>query len=151
LVAIDPKKAIDVLGKLLADAAETPTLRDETAKLLGQINRPESQEELLKVLPTAPARLQGSIAVALAATKAGAEKLLEAVQTGKASARLLQERPVEVRLNESKVPDLKERLAKLTQGLPAADQRLQQLQASRRDGFARAKTDIEAGAKVFEK
>jgi putative heme-binding domain-containing protein len=151
LVAIDPKKAIDVLGKLLADAAESPTLRDETAKLLGQINKPEAQEELLKVLPTAPARLQGSIAVALAATKTGAEKLLEAVQTGKASARLLQERPVEVRLNESKVPDLKERLAKLTQGLPAADQRLQQLQAGRRDGFARAKTDLEAGAKIFEK
>jgi putative heme-binding domain-containing protein len=151
LVAIDPKKAIDVLGKLLADAAETPTLRDEAAKLLGQINKPEAQEELLKVLPTAPARLQSSIAVNLAATKTGAEKLLEAVQTGKASARLLQERAVEVRLNESKVPDLKERLAKLTQGLPAADQRLQQLQASRRDGFAKAKTDIEAGAKVFEK
>ena len=41
----------------------------------------------------------------LAGSKTGAEKLLEAVAAGKASPRLLQERPVEVRLAGSKLTD----------------------------------------------
>ena len=46
---------------------------------------------------------------------------------GKASARLLQEPAVDLRLKQSGAPRLKERLAKLTAGLPPADQRLQDL------------------------
>jgi putative heme-binding domain-containing protein len=95
--------------------------------------------------------LQVVIAVHLAASRAGAEKLLDAVAAGKASARLLQERFVAVLLEASKVPDLEKRLAKLTEGLPAADQKLEKLLEARRKGFARAGTDVAKGAKVFEK
>src|SRR5262249_21676843 len=70
---------------------------------------------------------------------------------GKASPRLLQDRAVETKLNEAKVPNLKERLAKLTAGLPPAEERLQDLINQRRDGFPRAKPDAEAGGKHFEK
>jgi putative heme-binding domain-containing protein len=56
-----------------------------------------------------------------------------------------------VRLAAAKLPDLKERLAKLTQGLPPADQHLQELLNRRRAGFAAAKPDAALGAKVFEK
>src|SRR5262249_27945937 len=70
---------------------------------------------------------------------------------GKASARLLQERPVALRLEQAKVPDLKERLAKLTQGLPPADQAVQELLKRRRDGYVKARPDPAAGAQVFEK
>ena len=51
----------------------------------------------------------------------GAEELLKLVAGGKVSARLLQEKGVEVRLNEAKVPQLKERVAQLTAGLPPND------------------------------
>jgi putative heme-binding domain-containing protein len=151
LVKMDAHNHLFLLGDILADSAEPAGVREKAANLLGQINQPESLEELVKALPAAPARLQNVIAVALARTQAGAEKLLGAVAAGKASARLLQDRQVEVVLAASKVPQVKERLAKLTEGLPAADQKLQELMSKRRTGFASAKTDPAVGEKVFEK
>jgi putative heme-binding domain-containing protein len=46
---------------------------------------------------------------------------------------------------------LKERVAKLTAGLPAVDQRLEEMMKQRRAGFLKAKPDVMLGAKVFEK
>ena len=70
---------------------------------------------------------------------------------GKASARLLQEGPLCVRLQQAKIANLDDRLAKLTKGLPTADQRVQVLLNQRRDGYRKAQPDIEVGFKVFEK
>jgi putative heme-binding domain-containing protein len=151
LVSIDPKGHLLLLGDLVRDPEESPAVQDHAASLLAFLNRPECREELLAVLPSAPARLQTVIATGLASSPAGAEKLLEAVASGKASARLLQERPVEVRLVGTHLPGIAERLAKLTQGLPPADQRLQDLLNRRKAGFASARSDVTLGIKVFEK
>ena len=78
-------------------------------------------------------------------SKEGGEKLLEAVAAGKASARLLQEKAVETPLFGSTIPNVKDRVAKLTKGLPPADQKIQELLAARRKGFEAAKPDVEAG------
>jgi putative heme-binding domain-containing protein len=149
LMAIDPKGNVVVLGQLLADATEPMSLREQVAQVLAGSNRRDAQTELLKVLAIAPARLQNTIATGLANSPQGANQLLEAVATGKASARLLQERAVRVRLDRQ--PKLKERLAQLTQGLPSSDQRLEELLRKRRSGFLAAKTDAALGARVFEK
>lgn len=151
LVAIDARQAVSDLGQVLADAAAPITLRERSASLLGGINQAEAQAELLKTLASAPGRLEVAIAVALASSRPGAEKLLDAVTAGKASARLLQERQVEVKLTGSNLPGLKDRVAKLTRGLQPADQRLLELLNRRRQGFASAKTDSSQGAKVYEK
>ncbi len=126
-------------------------LRENTAALLAKANQPETLDQLVKALASAPARLQNKIAADLAGGPAGAAKLLDAVAAGKASARLLQEKAVEVKLVNSKLPAVKERVAVLTKGLPAADQKIQELMAQRRKGFLAAKTDPALGAKVFEK
>jgi putative heme-binding domain-containing protein len=139
------------LGQVLADAGSQVELREQAAALLSRSTRPEAQGELVRALPTAPARLQNGIAAGLAGSTTGAEKLLEAVAAGKASARLLQERAVEVKLTNSKVPNLKERLAGLTAGLPPADQKLNELIQKRRKGYRAAKTNAASGRKVFEK
>src|SRR5262249_37752211 len=89
--------------------------------------------------------------LALVATKPGAENLLDAVATGKASARLLQDQPIADRLRGARIPDLEERIKKLTTGLPTADERLQKLLAQRRGAFEKTKTDAAVGAKVFAK
>jgi putative heme-binding domain-containing protein len=151
LTAIDPKKHTVFLGHILADANEPFLIREQAANVLARLNHGDAYQQLLDALPTAPARLQSNIAVGLASSPAGGEKLLDAVKAGKASARLLQERPVEIRLQQSNLPNLKDRLAKLTQGLPPASKRMEELMASRRKGFLSAKTDSDAGAKVFEK
>src|SRR5262249_47608739 len=56
-----------------------------------------------------------------------------------------------VRLEAARIPQAKERVAKLTQGLTPASQQLQELLKRRRAAFAAAKVDLAVGAKVFEK
>ena len=102
-------------------------------------------------LATAPERLQSAIAQALVRRREGADALLQAIATGKASARLLQQRPVTIILESSGLPKVAERITTLLKGLPPADEKLAALYASRRDGFQNAKADPGLGAKVFEK
>jgi putative heme-binding domain-containing protein len=151
LAAIDVQKSAKALGAVLADAGSPTPMREHAAGLLARANQPETRALLLAALPAAPAPLQHSIAEGLAASREGAEKLLAAVALGKASARLLQERAVTVRLENARLPDLKNRLAKLTAGLPAADARLQQVIAARRKGYLAAKPNLARGALVYAK
>ncbi len=151
LVAINPARSIDVLGRLAADAKAALPLREQVVNSLGATNRPEAHAALLKALASAPARLETTIASALAGSRQGAEKLLDAVAAGKASARLLQDRGIAVRLQQAKVPDLAARLAKLTKGLPPVDERLAEVMNRRRVAFLAAKPNVALGAKVFEK
>jgi putative heme-binding domain-containing protein len=151
LAAIDARKHAVTLGKVVAEAAMPLEARQHAAGLLARANQPETRAQLLVALPVAPARLQTSIAEGLASSKEGGEKLLELVASGKASARLLQERSVTVRLGASRVPGLKERLEKLTAGLPAADAKLQELISQRRRGYLKAKGDPVKGAAIYEK
>ncbi len=151
LAAIDLRRHAAILGKVLMDAEAPIKLREHAANLLGRGNQTETIAQLAQALPVSPARLQNGIAAALAGGRQGAEKLLELVAAGKASARLLQERAVEVKLNQSGAHDLKARVAKLTAGLPPADQRIQELLNRRRAGYLAARPDSAVGLKVFEK
>jgi putative heme-binding domain-containing protein len=151
LVAIDAKKALGVLGRVLADVAAPLNLRERAAQAIGGIDEPQARDELLKVLPTAPGALQMTIASGLASRKPGAEALLQAIAAGKASARILQNRRVELLLVASKLDKVEERIATLLKGLPPADRNLDRLMNRRRTGYAKARHDLEAGARVFEK
>jgi putative heme-binding domain-containing protein len=151
LTAIDDRKHTPLIGRILADANEPLGLREQAAHTLARLNHQDALLQLVNALPIAPAQLQGIIAADLSGSRPGAEKLLEAVAAGTASARLLQEHIVEVRLAAANLPNLKARVAKLTEGLPPADQRMQQLFQRRKDRFAAAKTDPAQGAKVFAK
>jgi putative heme-binding domain-containing protein len=151
LAAIDARRHAATLGHVLADPAASVGLREQAAQALARANQPETQTQLVQALATAPARLQTIIAAGLAGSKTGAEKLFDAVTAGKASAQLLRDRAVELRLATVGVPDWKERLAKLTKGLPAADERIKGLLTKRRTGFLAAQHDREQGVKLFEK
>ncbi len=151
LIKLDASRYAPVVAGVLADAEAPIGLREQSANLLAQANLPQTQEELFKILPTAPARLQTIIAVGLAASPTGAEKLLDAVKTGKASARLLQNAFVRARLDATHLPHLKERIEELTAGLPSAAADMQSLLNRRRDAFLKAKKDTALGAQVFTK
>jgi putative heme-binding domain-containing protein len=151
LVKLDAPRHVPVLASILADAEAPIALREQSANLLAQANLPQTQAELLKILPTAPARLQTVIAVGLAASAAGAAKLLDTIQTGKASARLLQNPFVRARLEAAHLPRAAERIDQLTAGLPPAGADIQALLNRRRTAFLKAKKDVAAGAQVFAK
>ncbi len=151
LVAINPAAAVPLLGRILADAKEPLPLREQAANSLAATNRADAHAALLKGLASAPARLETTIATGLAGSGPGAEKLLDAVAAGKASPRLLQERAIEVRLQQTKIANLRERLTKLTRGLMRPDERLQEVMNRRRSAFHATKPDVSRGLKVFEK
>jgi putative heme-binding domain-containing protein len=151
LAAINAGRAVAPLARVLADTATPLALREQAAGALSSTNRSDAHAELLKALAQAPSQLEKGIAIALASSRGGGEKLLEAVAAGKASARLLQERPVEARLRLAKLPKLDQRLATLTRGLPPLDQGLRKLIDQRRAAFASGKADMALGLKAFEK
>ena len=151
LVGIDPKGTVPLLARLLDDPARPIASREQAATVLASIDQPEARTELIRVLPAAPERLQTTIAAGLATRRAGAEALLDAIKSGKASARLLQERRVSVPLGTTGIQGLSDTLQALTQGLPPADQKMLDLLKHRRAGFDAAKSNPDLGARVFDK
>jgi putative heme-binding domain-containing protein len=151
LIALDAAKHAAALGKVLTDDQASAPVRDHAAAALGKANRPETRKQLVAALPVVPTRVQGRLAAALSLTREGVGDLLAAVEAGKASARLLTDKEVMVRVERSGLPGAREKMAKLTKGLPPADVKIAKLIEARRKGYASAKVDEAKGAKVFEK
>ncbi|RUL82173.1 c-type cytochrome [Tautonia sociabilis] len=149
--AIDPSGSVPPLSALLGSAVEPAAIRDRAAEALGRLSRPESQASLLDTLAIAPSRLQRTIAVALSATEAGAEALLEAVEAGKAPAALLREPGVQIRMTNIGIPAMVSRIEALTEGLPPADEALRQQVDDRLARFSSLEQapDVELGRAVF--
>jgi hypothetical protein len=145
LSVIDPKANLATIERVLSDASKPIGMREWAAQLLGGIDRAEAKAALLAILPVAPERLQGAVAGALVRRRAGADALLNAIASGKASARLLQDRGVTILLESSGLPKVTDRIAALLKGLPAADAKMTALFDRRRDGFQHAKADSGQG------
>ncbi len=151
LVNINPGKAIPPLAKTLLSESESITIREQIANALAGTNHPAAFASLVKGLQNAPARLQTTIALGMSGSAQGGDQLLKAIEAGKASPRLLQDRAIELRLKSVKIANVKDRLKKLTQNLPPADQKALELIAKKRDSFASFKADPALGQKVFQK
>jgi putative heme-binding domain-containing protein len=139
------------VGQILNNSAEPMGLREACAQALEGNRTVDAVTFLGRSLPAAPERLQRMIAASLASTPAGAKALLDAVESGKASARLLQDQAIVTRVLASNLPKANERIAALTQDLPSVDAKLRKLAAKRLQSFAMAKPDAALGAKLFEK
>lgn len=151
LVVLRPDSAIPVVARLVNDDTLAVPLREKFATSLADANTPAAHEALTAALRAAPGRFQSKLAIALASTKGGAELLLAAAETGKAPARLFQERAVRDRLAASKPRDLDARVAKLTKGLPAANAQAQKLIDQRVKSLADTQGSAAKGAEVFTK
>ncbi len=149
LVTLGAERHVDLLGKLVREPDTSYALRERVARAMGGVNQPKLRAELLEALANAPAPTALMLAQALVSTPAGCEALMDAIATGKASARLLLERPIDIRLREARLRDFDARRAKLTAGLPPADTRINDLIRRRRDEFLKAKPDLAMGAKLF--
>ncbi len=155
-LSLNRPRAVPSLASLMTNNAEPVALRLALAQQLGSVDDDSSRKALGTALATAPASLQQPIALALATTRSGADSLLNLVATGKASARLLQDKPVIDRLKATSLPNLDARLSDLTKDLPAPDERLKQLiakfSASQSVALASPAPDVlEKGAAHFKK
>ncbi len=151
IAVVDPSRALILLRDLLASSQAALALRETAAITLSNLERPEAQAAVLDTLPTAPEKLQSTIAAAVVRRREGAQALLRAIESGKASARLLQERRVVIGLENAEIPRLGKRIAALLKGLPPADQKLKELMTKRQAEFHHTAGDASRGARVFEK
>ncbi len=150
LVAIDAKGSLTVLGGIVRQPDRPVTVREVAARLLGSMNNAKARSALVEALQIAPSQLARHLAVNLAQTRSGGEALLTAVAAGRASPRLLQQRDLQARLRDQKLPDLEKRLAELTKGMPSADAKLLALLQQRRASFQKHEPDLQRGRVVFE-
>jgi putative heme-binding domain-containing protein len=121
-------------------------LRKRAAELLAQNG---ITDVVLAALPNAPDELAISIGGALAKTDAGTTALLDLIDAGKTSPRLLLNRAVSGPLTARPKP-LRDRAAALVKDLPPEDARLNAVIAERAAAFAKAKPDTAHGAQVFQ-
>lgn len=151
LAALGAASHVDALAGVVRDPAAPDEARTAAADALGPVNSSNASAALVEAVQTAPEKLQLTFAKALAASAGGAEALLNSIQQGKASPRLLQDANVLERLNVAKVANLDDRVKHLTQGLPAADAQLQKLIDERAAAFNPATASADRGKLVFQK
>ena len=153
LPGIDAGLAVAPLAGVLDEAASRPRAREQAANALAKINQDASRAALLKALPTAPGTPPTGDRHRPGGQPAGGRR---AAQGRRRRQGVGPAAPGEGRRpagsQEAKLPDLEARLATLLNGLPPADQKLNEL-IDRRTGRVRRGEGPtpRGGPQVFEK
>ena len=132
LLSFRPDESLAAIVPWLGDAGLPAPLRERVGRVVASTNRAESPTVLLETLQAAPRRLQIRIAQTLAASRSGAETLLQLVSARKAPASLLQERSIRDKLLAAKLENAQARIDELTRGLSPVKVEIQQLIEQRR-------------------
>lgn len=142
----------DNLVAWLAESRLTPSVQQRTIRLLGFQANSTAHQALVEQLKNSAAQQQAEIALALGQNQEGVEALLNAVDQGKASPRVLQD-PKWQQQTEAIVQsgDLRDRIAKLTSNLPPASAQEQANIQKFLELHVSSRASLEAGAKSFEK
>jgi len=136
-------------SEILRQPDSQPELAREAIAVLGRTATPEATAILLASLAIAPADLGVLIAAELAASDHRATRLLELIESGKASPTLL--RHTLVAGNFAQRPQtLRDLAAQLSFGLPPENERLDQLIAARATSFTHGVSDLGRGSIVFD-
>ena len=149
--ALSRERTAPLLADIVTDNSGSTSLRIAATELLSKLSTPPEVGLTLEMAVTAaPATVQRELALAMASATPGAEVLLATIEKGKASPRLLQDKLIAERLRASKPDQVNERIALLTNGLPAADDRINTLIAQRTQAFSTAKTNPQRGMEVYK-
>ncbi|HVV00760.1 MAG TPA: c-type cytochrome, partial [Verrucomicrobiae bacterium] len=167
LAAAEGESSVPELADVFSNSRNPEPLREGVAFLLAKINGAHARSVLSAGLAAAPFAAQRKIAAAMAANSQGAEALLETVERGKVSARVLRDNQVKERLEASlggsagteasirpvaiknQPSSLDARLAKLTKDLEPISAEKQKLIDSRYQGFLSGHGSASRGAAVF--
>ena len=136
------------LGRILTSAAGLPVRRVAAERLAKIPAGATARGALAAALPAAGTDLAIIVAGGLAQSEEGAAALVALVGEGRAPASLLRHGRVAPAL-ERHSPDVRERVAELTRGLPGEDARLDAVIAARIGAHGEAKRDARRGAEVF--
>ena len=160
LLKLHPDARRNVLREAAGLTSVSPALREAClAAVAGGVADAGSDRDaaevaalLKQVVQAAPAETQRQLAVQLAGDRDGAAALLDLIQQGTASPRLLQEALLVERLRTWNLADFEARLASLTADLPDVAAALTELLNSRRELFrtSTAALDDARGRALFK-
>jgi putative heme-binding domain-containing protein len=151
LVRIDAKAELPAIEAAVRNPETPIKVRCDIVDTLRQTTDPASRAFLVSLLQVAPAQLAASVVDTLARSRDGAVVLIEAVEKGRCSPQLLTDPGLQGRLRASAGPQLEARLAKLLEGLPKVDERINKAIAARAADFSKASPNAERGVAVFQK
>jgi putative heme-binding domain-containing protein len=151
LVHVNAEQAVGVIEAVVRNSETPLNVRCDTVEALRSVNSPATRTFLVSLLQVAPAKLAAAIVDTLARSREGAAVLVEAMEKGHCSARLLGDPALRGRLQAVGVPQLEARLAKLLEGLPTADERINKTIAARAAGFSKASSNADRGVAIFQK
>jgi putative heme-binding domain-containing protein len=151
LLALNPARSVKLGSNILNTSSLSLATKQKVAQALIDANNEDARMAVVSAIKSAPEREQSKLALALTATKPGAETLLSEVEHGRVPARLLQDRTLKEKVIAAKPADAAVRLTKLTENLSPLNLELQKLIDQRRKSFASARSSAVAGAPVFEK
>jgi putative heme-binding domain-containing protein len=151
LIRIDARAALPVIEAAVRNPEAPIKVRCEIVDTLRQTTDPASRAFLVSLLQVAPQQLATSVVDTLARSRDGAAALIEAVEKGQCSPQLLADLTLRARLQAVGGPQLESRVAKLLEGLPKIDERINQAIAARAADFAKASPNAERGVAVFQK
>ena len=153
LMTLDASAHQQELVAILSAPKEPNQLRQGCARALAESGLPHACGLLAEALAAAPQSLQTQIALEMAGHPDGAEALLDAVEHGKASPRLLQDKTIKDRLAAAHPQNLADRLEALTKGMPTEDAERQNLIDQRSAEFSSlsaAEKSAAHGSEVFK-
>jgi putative heme-binding domain-containing protein len=151
LLAMNTKAHLPACAQIVSDGGAPSLLRQRVAQAIADSNSAEGRTVLVSVLSGASERLAPKMAVLLASSKAGSEALLAGVESGKISARVLQDRNVKEKLVASKAEGADARITKLTKSLTPLNEQLQKQIDQRRVAFNNSSSLAARGLTVFTK
>jgi putative heme-binding domain-containing protein len=138
--------AVAVLNPELPDP-----LRESLTKLVEAPDTEAVSRWLAEAMRSSPAAVQRRIAAALASSRQGGELLLAWMDRGIASTRLLADRQLLERLQQTLGPERLEQLTGLVNRLPDLQGQIEQLIEQRRQAVLRGAGDVGRGAAVFRR
>ncbi|MFP6613201.1 MAG: c-type cytochrome, partial [Pirellulales bacterium] len=143
--------ALVLLTKIVSDRNEAADVRSRAAGVAGRVDADKVRSALVQLLIEAPSLLQREAAAALAQTKPGAERLVETVSQGKASARLLGEAKIAELVRSHGGEPLARRAARLAAKLPPVSEEIAGRIDRLRGSFPWKAADVARGKQLFAK
>ena len=140
-----------VMSTLIADATVSDAIREKICRIVVD-PQPEAATQLLaEALKASPEHIQNDLAQKLLQFPDGGERLLELIEKGHASPRLLQDSNILARIEVLKTENYKARIESLTADLPPHSEEIRRLIETRRQQLVRVSHSLENGAEVYTK
>jgi putative heme-binding domain-containing protein len=150
LLAMNPEAHFAEVKSICLDSGESEVIREKAIGVLAELNTPASREIVVEMLETSPEYVLGKVAMSLANSADGAEKLLSLAETGKVPRRLLLPRKIQERVTAMKPVNCATRIEALTKGLPPLNAEIQKVINKRKAEFNPVKANADLGKKVFQ-